>query len=166
MLDDYVQTLRGDLLSASGDPINALAAYQLALKAPHQANPIPLQIKIGRMYAAASDYKNAVRQYLATYEQTNNSYYKAQANTLAGLAYLNMGMPEQAFARYQDLVNNFTQPYDTYTGLVALVNAGQEVDELQRGLIDYYAGQYGYAIEAFNRYMQAQSRPRWHAASL
>lgn len=155
ILDDYIQTLRGDLLFTSGDPLNALAAYQLALNAPNQANPSPLQLKIGRMYAATSDYKNAVRQYLAAYDQTKNSYYKAQANQLAGLAYLNMGMPEQAFARYQDSVNNYTKPYDTYTGLVALVNAAQQVDELQRGLVDYYAGQFGYAIEAFNRYMLA-----------
>ena len=154
VLDDYIQALRGDLLFAAADPQGALAAYQLALQAPHQANPIPLQLKIGQMYVASSDYKNAIRQYLAAYDQTSNSYYKAQANLLAGLAYMNMGMPEQAFARYQDSVNNYPQPYDTYTGLVTLVNAGQKVDELQRGLVDYYAGQSGYAIEAFNRYMQ------------
>jgi soluble lytic murein transglycosylase len=153
VLDAYLQELRGDLLSASGDISGAIGAYELAAAAPQLGDPTPIKLKIGQMYATNTDYKNAIRHYLAIYDQTQNEYYKAQANTLAGQAYLNMGMPEQAYARYQDSVNKFIQPYDTYTGLVVLVNAGVKVDELQRGLIDYYAGQYGYAIEAFNRYI-------------
>ncbi len=154
VLDDYIQELRGDLLASSGDPKGALAAYQIAEKAPQSGDPTPIEIKIGQMYAAQGDYKNAVRTYLAVYDKTPNEYYKAQANYLAGQAYLKMGMTEQAYARYLDSVNNFIHPIDTYNGLVALVNAGVKVDELQRGLIDYFAGQYGYAIEAFNRYIQ------------
>jgi len=42
---------------------------------------------------------------------------------------------------------------------VALVNAGVTVNELNRGMIDYYAGQYGYALEAFNRYLTATPHP-------
>ncbi len=155
VLDDYLQTLRGDLLFNSGDFRGAISAYELALKAPYLKNPVPDELKIGRMYAALGDFKNAVRRYLAVYDKTNNPTYKAQANLLAGQAYLAMGLPEQAYARFQDSIDNFPQSYDTYTGLVAVVNAGIKVDELQRGLIDYYAGQYGYAVEAFNRYLQA-----------
>ena len=132
----------------------ALAAYDLAVQAPQLGDDTPIKIKIGRMYAASGDYDNAIRRYLETYDQTNNEYYKAQINYLAGLAYMNMGLPEQAYARYQDSVNNFIRPYDSYNCLLALVNAGIQVDELQRGLIDYYAGQYGYAVEAFNRYIE------------
>jgi soluble lytic murein transglycosylase len=154
VIDAYVQELRGDLLAESGDSQGALAAYELAAQAPQLGDPTPIQIKIGRMYAASADYDNAIRTYLEIYDQTNNEYYKAQVNYLAGLAYLNMGLPEQAYARYQDSVNNFVGPVDTYNSLVALVNAGIPVDELQRGLIDYNAGQYGYAVEAFNRYIE------------
>lgn len=153
VIDAYVQELRGDLLAKSGDSQGALAAYELAVKAPRLGDDTPVKIKIGRMYAAAADYENAIRSYLEVYGQTNNEYYKAQINYLTGQAYLNMGVPEQAYARYQDSVNNFIRPYDSYNALLALVNAGEKVDELQRGLIDYYAGQYGYAVEAFNRYI-------------
>lgn len=154
VLDAYIHELRGDLLAASGDPTRALAAYELSLQGSRLGEATSIELKIGKMYAASSDYKNAIRRYLAAYEKTNNEYYKAQANLLAGMAYLNIGMPEQAYARYQDSVNNYPRPYDSYTALVALVTAGEKVDELQRGLVDYYAGQYGYAIEAFNRYLQ------------
>ena len=153
VIDAYIQTLRGDLLAESGDAQGALAAYELAAQAPQLGDATPINIKIGRMYAASGDYENAIRRYLEIYDQTNNEYYKAQVNYLAGLAYLNMDLPEQAYARYQDSVNNFIRPYDSYNSLLSLVNAGIEVDELQRGLIDYYAGQYGYAVEALNRYI-------------
>ncbi len=153
VLDAYLQELRGDLLAAQGNAREAQAAYDLAAKAQQLGDPTPLQIKSARMYVNWGDYKNAVRRYLAIYDQTESEYLKAQVNLLAGQAYMGMGMPEQAFARYQDSVSKFPQYYDTYTGLVALVNAGAKVDELQRGLIDYYAGQYGFAIEAFNRYI-------------
>jgi soluble lytic murein transglycosylase len=155
VLDAFINELRGDLLAKSSDPAGALTAYQLALKAPQLGDITPLEIKTGRMYAAMADYKNAIRTYLATYDKTKNEYYKAQIDYLAGQAYLKLDMTEQAFARYQDAVNNYPHPIDTYNCLVALVNAGVNVDELQRGMIDYYAGQYGYAIEAFNRYIQS-----------
>ena len=48
---------------------------------------------------------------------------------------------------------NYPQSYYSYLGLVELVNAGYPVDELQRGLVDYYAGQYGVALAAFDRYL-------------
>ena len=153
VIDATIQTLRGDLLAESGDAQGALAVYELAAQAPQLGDATPISIKIGRMYAALGDNENAIRRYLEIYDQTNNEYYKAQVNYLAGLVYLNMDLPEQAYARYQDSVNNFIRPYDSYNALLSLVNAGIEVDELQRGLIDYYAGQYGYAVEALNRYI-------------
>jgi soluble lytic murein transglycosylase len=36
-----------------------------------------------------------------------------------------------------------------------LIEAGAEVNELSRGLVDYYAGQYDVAVAAFDRYIEA-----------
>jgi soluble lytic murein transglycosylase len=72
---------------------------------------------------------------------------------LTGHAYAAAGQTDQAYAAYADAVNNFPQAYDTYTGLVELVNAGIPVDDYQRGLVDYYAGEYAVAIQSFDRYL-------------
>jgi soluble lytic murein transglycosylase len=40
---------------------------------------------------------------------------------------------------------------------VVLVNNGVPGNELSRGIVDYYAGQYGLAIEALDRYLDAGS---------
>ncbi len=50
---------------------------------------------------------------------------------------------------------NFPTSYDSYSGLVELVNAGVPVSDLNRGLVDYYAGQYGLAVDAFTRYIDS-----------
>ncbi len=153
VLDAYVQDLRGDIYAALNDPRSAIDAYQAAADAPQLGDPTPTKIKIGQMYASLGDNQEALRTYLAIYDATSNDYYKSQSDLLAGQVYLGMDMPDQAYARFQDAVNNFPRAYDSYTALVSLVNAGIPVDELNRGLVDYYAGQYGYAIEAFNRYL-------------
>lgn len=154
ILDAYLYEVIGDLLAQSGDAQGALDAYTAAVAAPQLDDPTPIELKAARMLAVTGDLKSAVRRYLKIYDETQNEYYKAQVNYLAGQAYLALGLPEQAYARYQDSVANFIRPIDSYNALVALVNAGIEVDELQRGLIDYYAQQYGYAVEALTRYIE------------
>ncbi len=154
LIDAYVQELRGDALSGAGDHTGAIAAYEAAIQAPKLGDSTELEIKIGKEYAAMGDHAGAVRKFMQIYEASTNDYVKAQANFLAGKSYLAMGIPEQAHARFQDSVNNFPRAYDSYSGLVVLIESGIPVDELNRGLVDYFAGQYGVAVDAFSRYLQ------------
>ncbi len=155
VLDAYVQELRGDALMQAGNSAAAVQAYEAAAQAPQLSDPGYTLIKAGQAYTAQGDYDNAIRKFMGVYDTTNNDYLKAQADFLAGHVYLlYMGLPEQAYARFQDAVTNYPKAYDSYSSLVALLDADQEVNDLNRGLVDYYAGQYGVAIDAFNRYMQ------------
>jgi soluble lytic murein transglycosylase len=56
---------------------------------------------------------------------------------------------------YLDAVNNYPTSYDSYQALLVLVDNEIPVDELNRGIVDYYAGQYGVATAAFDRYLQS-----------
>jgi soluble lytic murein transglycosylase len=154
ILDDLIQTRRAEaLMSASLYP-EAIQAFQAAIQASGNVDTGGLMIRIGQAYAAQDDLSNAIRTYLEVYETSVNDFIKAQANFLAGQAYLHLGFPEQAYARFQDSVNNFPRSYDSYSGLVILVNAGIPVNELNRGLTNYFAQQYGFAAEALLRYMR------------
>ncbi len=155
VLDAMMYEKRGLALEAGGDYSNAISAYQAAIDASPNSDTADLQTRIGKNYIALNDYQNAIRTFIALYDATNNDYIKARANLFAGQAYMALGLSDQAFARYQDSVNNYPRAFDSYTALVELVNAGQPVDELNRGLVDYFAGMYGPAIEAFNRYLEA-----------
>lgn len=158
VLDAYAYEYLGNAFFESGDYVNALNAYKSASLAPRLEMGIPLQVKIGQTYAALGDYFNAIAFYDAIIQQTNNDYIKAQLEYLAGSAYLALAQPENAYPRFQIAVENYPLSIYAYNSLVELVNAGVEVSELDRGLVDYYAAEqgatgYDVALAAFDRYL-------------
>ncbi len=153
-IDAYLQIELGDLNMDAGNPGKAVSAYGSALQDPEYANDESLKIKQGRAYAAMQDYTNALRLFLGVYDATSNEFTKAEVNLLAGQVYLALGIPEQAYARFLDSVNNYPRSYDSYSALVALVDANISVDPLNRALVDYFAGQYGVAVDLFKTYLE------------
>lgn len=155
LIDAYVLNRRGDSLVAAGNYAEALVAYRAALEAPGYLESIEIESKIARTHAAVGDHDTALGIYQDIYNRTSSDYTKAQMDYLMGQAYLASGQPDQAYAVYSDAVNNYPTAYDSYIALIELVDAGVPVDELNRGIVDYYAGQYGVAMAAFDRYFQA-----------
>jgi soluble lytic murein transglycosylase len=169
VLDAYIQDLRGDDYMAAGNPAAAAAAYDASIKAPQSGSTVWTELKLGKTYTAMGDFTNAIKKYLDIYENNDNDYARAQANFLLGQAYLGIGQTEQAHTRFMDGIASFPKSFDSYSGLVQLVNDGVIVNELSRGLVDYYAGQYGLAIDAFTRYIdtsQPQDATAYHYRAL
>ena len=154
-LQGYIQARRGDALLAAGDGAGAAAALQAALEAPPPGDPVWLRLELAQAFTLQQDYTAAVTLLLDIYQTTDNDYANAQANWLLGQVYLALGESEQAYSRFQDSVSNYPASYDSYSGLVELVNAAQPVSDLDRGVVDYYAGQYGLCVEALNRYIDS-----------
>jgi soluble lytic murein transglycosylase len=154
LLDRFVQTRRGDALRAAGKPLQAIEAYQAALETG-VSDPIPLQLQIAQSYAAAGNPQAALILYGEIEAATQNDYVKAQLYLLSGQAYIQMGDSASAYEKWQFTVNNYPLAYDSYSALVGLVNAGQPVNEYNRGLVDYFAGKYDVALAAFDRYITA-----------
>jgi soluble lytic murein transglycosylase len=163
IIDAYVYELRGDALFSAGDFPSAMIDYQAAYKSPRLGNTFSLEIKMARTYAITGDTATAVVMYQDIYNRSEDIYTKAQMDLLSGQAYMAADQPDQAYAAYLDAVQNYPQAYDSYTGLVELVNANYPVDEYQRGLVDYYAGEYSVAIQAFDRYLAGS--PAYPAAA-
>jgi soluble lytic murein transglycosylase len=156
LIESYVQDLRGDALSAVGDYPAAIQAYQASSQAPHLNDDLAIEVKLAHTYELAGDLPTAIVAYQDIYQRTSNDYIKAHLDLLLGQAFNSQGETEKANQAYLDAVNNFPKAYDAYLALLDLVEADVAVDELQRGLVDYYAGQYAVAIEAFDRYLQAE----------
>ncbi len=153
VLDAYVQEYRGDALSAAEDYGDALTAYNAALSASRLDDGSDLQIKIAKTRTLFGDYAGALNLSNQIFTTTTNDYVKAQMDYLAGNAYVALGQSDQAYERYTDAVNNYPLSYYAYLSLVELVDANVEVDELNRGLVDYYAAQYDVALVAFDKYI-------------
>jgi soluble lytic murein transglycosylase len=153
-LDSFMMEKAGDVLSQSQMLDEALEKYNVALEQVNNQDNITIKIKIGRIFAAQLDHTNAIRVFMEVHAASPNEYVRAQMNLLAGQSYLALGLPDQAYARFQDSVQNYPRAFDSHSGLVALVNAGIPVDEFNRGLTNYYAGSHGLAINAFLRFME------------
>ena len=155
VIDAYVQEKRGDAFAAAGNDTEAITAYQASLAAPRLEEATDLQIKIARAYIHLGDTTTALGMYDAIFTASANDYVKAQMDFLSGQIFLSIGQTDQAYLRFIHAVDNYPLAYDSYSALVALVNAGVLVDDMNRGLVDYFAGQYGYAYDAFQRYIDA-----------
>jgi len=153
VLDGIVNELQGDSLSADGDYNGALEAYRAALAAPRLGDNSRLEKKIAQTYIDLGAPAQALAVYQEIAKTTSNDYVKAEMDLLGGRAYLTMGQAQDAYALFQDAVTNYPLSYDSYSALVALVNDGVPVSDMDRGLVDYFAGQYSLALNAFDHYL-------------
>ncbi|MGE5123534.1 MAG: transglycosylase SLT domain-containing protein [Acidobacteriaceae bacterium] len=152
-LDAFVNERRGDALSIAGDVAGALAAYTLAVQSPRLPTNFSLELKLAQTYVTLGDYPTAFVMYDDIYSRAAADDTKAQVDYYRGQMYATQGSPDQATTAYVDAVINFPRSYYSYLGLVELVNSGYPISELQRGLVDYYAGEYSVAMQAFDRYL-------------
>jgi len=152
-LDYYVHIRRAEVFESMIDNQNALIEYQSALTADHIQDDVALNIKIAQLYAALSAGSKALTLYDDIFNSTSNDYVRAQMDFLAGQEWLKAGQTEAAYERFRHAVENYPLAYESYLALVALIDAGQTVSDLDRGIIDYYAEQYGVALAALERYI-------------
>jgi soluble lytic murein transglycosylase len=149
--------LRAEARQANDDAAGAIGDYRQYLNlrpgridslVPHLSGDVGLQVKIGRAYLEAGNLTQALSQFDEVYRFAPDDSTRASANLLAGQVLETMGDSQSAYTRYMDSVDNFPTAYDSYVGLVRLVNAGVPVDDFQRGLVDFNAAAYEPALAA------------------
>jgi soluble lytic murein transglycosylase len=162
ILAELVYEWIGDCHVVEGRQGEALAAYQQGLAAASERESQSfLREKIAGIYLILEDYDSALTEYEAILDIARVDYYRAKIEYLAGQALASTGQTEAAYARYRRAVDRYPEAEYAYLSLIELVEAGVEVDEFQRGLVDYYAGAvypdaYEAAIRAFDRYLAAE----------
>ncbi len=151
-VDDVVWNRIGEALAAGGDYDGAIEAFQ---NARQSGGGLENLVGIGNAQYSSGDIPAALETYQEVYNLSGDDFLKAQMNLFMGRALTDLGNLDSAYERYLDSVYQFPSAYDSYTGLVELVEAGIAVEEYSRGLVDYFAGQYEVAIAAFDRYFAA-----------
>jgi soluble lytic murein transglycosylase len=158
-IDAYAQEARGDALYNAGDYAGALEAYNLSLQSARLSDPSLLAVKIANAAADSGDRETALVKYDELFAQSGNDYLKAQLDYLAGNTLMTLGRTDEGYQRYLHAVENYPLSYYAYLSLVKLVDAGVPVDDFNRGIVDYYAGQYGAALAALDRYLARANPP-------
>jgi soluble lytic murein transglycosylase len=139
----------------------AAQAYTDGLRvAPDNSWDVHMREGIAQAELARGDWEAAVEQYDAILSVARIRAYRARILYMAGQALVMADDLEAAYERYAQAVNRYPEAYNSYLALVELVNAGVPVDDYQRGLVDYHAGAYQPAIEAFTRYLEANPQTR------
>ena len=107
-------------------------------------------------YSLEGNNDEAIRKLTELYDNSADENIKAACNYYLGTVYEAMELKDQVIARYQDSVNNFPKSYYSYLSLLWLIENNQTVSDYQRGLVNYYKGQYSLANDAFRRYVRSE----------
>jgi soluble lytic murein transglycosylase len=155
VIADHVYELIGDCYVNLEDYFQAVAAYSKALQeVPSPERERQLIEKLADTYLNIGYYNGAITWYETLLGKAEKDDQRARLEYLIGQSYLEWGKIEKAHEHFLEAVNRYPQASHAYLALAELVEAGVEVGDYQRGLVDYYAGAYWPAIQAFYRYIE------------
>lgn len=158
LVGDVDATL-ADILVLAGAPAEALTQYDRALQDTtlSTTNRINILRRAAEVHAALNQPAQAAARYDTALALTTDARTKADLLQRAGEAYAVANQLETALARWSEAINKYPEQPGAYQSLVNLLNRGGTVDDYQRGVVDYYAGQYDAAIAAFERELKSDS---------
>ena len=155
VLTDVVYTRIGEDAVVEGEYQTAVEAYGRAVEsAPDLSQQYDLREKLGLAYADWGRYDQAVEALQSITNDSQNTFRLARIWYLIGQIDRQAGRESEAIDAFSQAVYGDPQAGYAHAALLALVESLVEVDEFQRGLIDYYAGSYTAAVEAFSRYIE------------
>jgi soluble lytic murein transglycosylase len=154
LLTDAVQERVGDATLAAGNADQAVQAYEAAAAVSDPANALRLTEKEADALRDHGKAEAAIPLYERVLAAVSSDYARARINRKIGLILIALDRKPEGLARFQTALQ-YPAAYDAYLCLVDLIDAGSAVDELTRGVIDYYAGQYAFAVNNLNFFLAA-----------
>jgi soluble lytic murein transglycosylase len=155
LLAPHLYDWQGDAYYAAGQYTAALNAYQQARPGKETNRQIAgILEKIGLTQAAVGNFEAAIATYEEILALARNPGYRARILYQTAETERLAGETQAAYDRMQTLIATYPEEPYAYDALLVLVQNGVPVDDMLRGRIDYYAGAYGPAVEAFYRIIQ------------
>lgn len=152
ILAPYVHEWIGDSLYVNRVYTASAVVYTAALSQPLTTSQrVGLLEKLGLSLSAVGDYTGAMAAYDAILGVAQYDQYRARIMLLATETALVYGDTDEAYRRASELVAVYPALPQAYQALIILVEAGQPVDDMLRGMVDYYAEAYDPAVQAFAR---------------
>lgn len=152
VLTPWLNLWIGDALLNSQQITNALPYLQASLDgAPNVSQEFSRREKIALTNQLMGNFPAALEQYDVILSRAQNAGYRARILWESGQALLAAGQTDAAYQRLNEIVTLFPKTPQAAQAVTTLINAGQPVDELQRGIIGYNNGLFEAARDAFRR---------------
>ncbi len=150
IIDSYVYERIADAQLAAGQQSDALASYDRALAAERSlVSRLQLREKVAQVNRSLGNTGGAVAQYQMILDEAQNPFYRATIEYYLGQTWFEAGETNAAYVQFERVFMNYPESYEALSSLRALLDTEREVDQYQRGVVNYNQGQYEIAIEAF-----------------
>ncbi|MFK7804928.1 MAG: transglycosylase SLT domain-containing protein [Anaerolineae bacterium] len=116
---------------------------------------IAIRRQLADLYLREQRYEEAIVQFEAIRAAAFTDNTKGEMTWRIGETWSLADNNQMAVDTWQFGLNEYPTAYESYLGLVELVDNEVPVDAFQRGLVDYNVGVYGPAIDVFNGYIAA-----------
>lgn len=137
---------------ALNQPVSAVLPLSLAIAGSSNVNMVVgYREKLALARQLTGDFDAALAQYDAILGVARIPQYRARILWEAAKAFTAAGRAGDAFAKMRELMALHPDTQQAFEALDALIRAGQPVDELTRGIIDYENEQLAAAQQAFVR---------------
>jgi soluble lytic murein transglycosylase len=145
LLPDVAQESVGDSSLAAGLIDQAMQAYDAAASASDPANALRLREKEANTLRDHGSAEAAMALYESVLGSVTSDAARARLNRKIGNILIALDRKPEGYASFQTALQ-YPAAYDAYLCLADLIDAGFAVDGLTRGVIDFYAGQYAFAV--------------------
>ena len=152
VLNDFVQERVGDVSWAGGWSDQAVQAYAAAAEAASPAARLWLLEKQADALSGARLAEPAIALYEQVLAAVTSGYAKARLQRKIGGSLIALGRTEEGYSRYEAALE-YPAAHDAFLCLAELLYAGYSVDNLTRGIIDYYEGVYDTTITVLGEYL-------------
>lgn|GEM_PF-1694485 len=152
VLSPYLNLWLGDAYISASQPISAIAPYQQAIEAaPGLSAEFSRREKLALAYRLANQPAEAIAQYQNIIARSKVPVYQARMKFEMAQDMLAAGQNTPAYTILQDLVVNQPATQQAALAVPVLTAANIAIDPLQRGIINYNAGNHEAARDAFRQ---------------
>jgi soluble lytic murein transglycosylase len=150
LINSYVHERIADAHLGAGEIPEAMEAYEQAADEGRQlVSELQLREKIASIYRSLGNTGGAVAQYQTILSKAENPRYRATISFNLGQTWFEAGEYEAAYTQFEQVFMEYPETAEALSALRALLDADRPVDQYQRGLVNYYQGQYDIALQAF-----------------
>ncbi len=157
VIDGAVYERIADAHLAAGQQSEALAAYDQALQAQQSLlSELVLREKVAQINRSLGNTSGAVAQYQMILDKAQNPLYRASIEYMLGQTWMEAGETSAAYVQFEKVFMEYPESFEALSALRALLDAEMDVDQYQRGIVNYNQGQYDIAVQALLTHLASQ----------